>query len=96
MTSRAPAAGPPDDGVTDEVRSYLAEALGDAPGPGEDYFATGRVNSLFALQLIVFVEARFGLVVEPEDLDLAHFRTATAIASFVAAKRAATDAAGRR
>ena len=94
-SSGSPSSGPPYDVVVAELRALFMGAVGDVPEPGEDYFASGRVNSLFALQLVLFVERRFGLVVEPEDLDLANFRSITAIASFIAAKRAVIDAAGR-
>jgi methoxymalonate biosynthesis acyl carrier protein len=96
MSDETPSAGSPSDVVVAQVRAFFAEAVGDVPEPGEDYFANGTVNSLFALQLVAFIEGRFGLVVEPEDLDLANFRTITAIASFVEAKWAAGDAVGHR
>lgn len=55
----------------------------------EDFFAAGMVNSLFAMQLVLFVEKEFGVQVANDDLDLANFRTVNAIAAFVARKRAA-------
>jgi methoxymalonate biosynthesis acyl carrier protein len=55
--------------------------------PDEDIFAAGYVNSLFALQLITFVEKTFSIHVDDEDLDLENFRTVTAIGQFVQRKR---------
>lgn len=55
----------------------------------DDFFAAGMVNSLFAMQLVLFVEKEFGVKVANEDLDLDNFRTVDAIAAFVARKRAA-------
>jgi acyl carrier protein len=53
----------------------------------EDIFALGFINSLFAMQLVLFVESEFGITVENEDLDLDNFRTLNAIAHFIERKR---------
>jgi methoxymalonate biosynthesis acyl carrier protein len=53
----------------------------------EDIFALGFINSLFAMQLVLFVESEFGINVENEDLDLDNFRTLNAIAHFIERKR---------
>ena len=53
----------------------------------EDIFGLGFVNSLFAMQLVNFVETAFGITVENEDLDLENFRTIEAIATLVERKR---------
>lgn len=55
----------------------------------EDFFAQGLVNSLFAMQLVVFVEKEFGITVSDEDLDIDNFRTINAIASLIESKVAA-------
>jgi methoxymalonate biosynthesis acyl carrier protein len=60
--------------------------------PDENIFKAGHVNSLFALQLVMFVENKFAICVEHEDLDLANFCSATAIRRFVERKRASTPA----
>ena len=49
-------------------------------------FETGLVNSLFAMQLVMFVEKEFGIAVEDDDLDLANFASINAIADFVERK----------
>jgi acyl carrier protein len=54
----------------------------------DDFFALGMVNSLFAMQLVLFVEKEFGIKVQSEDLDLKNFRTVEAISGFVEKKRA--------
>ncbi|MBN6039786.1 acyl carrier protein [Amycolatopsis sp. 195334CR] len=79
--------------VTDaEVRAPLLEfvtsLVGVALGPDEDYFEQGLVSSLVALELVTFVEHRFGLTVDVEDLDLDHFRTVNRLTAFVLAKLA--------
>jgi methoxymalonate biosynthesis acyl carrier protein len=41
----------------------------------EDLFAGGYVNSMFALELVVFVETAFGVTIESADLELDNFRS---------------------
>jgi acyl carrier protein len=54
----------------------------------EDIFALGFVNSLFAMQLVLFVEQEFGFTIENEDLDIDNFRTISSIAGLVERKAA--------
>jgi methoxymalonate biosynthesis acyl carrier protein len=76
------------DGIVEELRKFFSIAMaGNAPAPEEDYFALGLVNSLMALELVTFVEQRFGITVEVGDLDLDNFRTMSQIAQFVRRKR---------
>src|ERR1044072_8928594 len=53
----------------------------------EDIFAIGFINSMFAMQLVMFVECEFNVTVEDEDLDLENFRTVNALANFIEHKR---------
>jgi methoxymalonate biosynthesis acyl carrier protein len=55
----------------------------------EDIFASGFVNSMFAMQLVQFVETTFGITVESEDLEIDNFRTLDAIAALVERKQGA-------
>jgi acyl carrier protein len=52
----------------------------------EDIFASGLVNSLFAMQLVLFIEKEFSIKVENEDLDYDNFRTLNAIVGFIERK----------
>ena len=52
----------------------------------EDLFATGIVNSLFAVQLVTFIEKTFGLEVDAEDLEIRNFRSLNAATAFVEKK----------
>ena len=55
-----------------------------------DIFALGFVNSMFAMQLVLFVESDFGIKVEDEDLELDNFKSVNAIANLVERKRGVT------
>lgn len=52
-----------------------------------DLFESGVVNSLFAIQLMTFVEKRFAMEMESDDLDIENFRSLNATAAFVARKK---------
>ncbi|MFJ7995817.1 acyl carrier protein [Streptomyces sp. NPDC096310] len=50
----------------------------------EDIFALGFVNSLFAMELVMFVEKTFGVRVPNEELRIDNFRTLDSMAALVA------------
>ncbi len=54
----------------------------------DDYFDLGIVNSLFAMQLVLFVEKNFGIELDGEDLDLKKMNTINAITDLVGKKMA--------
>lgn len=81
-----------DDEVTAPILEFLTRATGvDSLGPEQDYIAEGLIDSMRALELVAWVEQRFGIEVEVDDLDLGNFRTAARIAGFVRRKRSARD-----
>jgi methoxymalonate biosynthesis acyl carrier protein len=53
----------------------------------EDIFALGFVNSLFAMQLVMFLEKEFGIRIENQDLDMNHFRSINSICALVESKK---------
>ncbi|MEN3615164.1 acyl carrier protein [Plantactinospora sp. ZYX-F-223] len=52
----------------------------------DDLFALGFVNSLFAMQLVLFVEKEFGLTLGSDDLDFKNFRSVAAMSRLVVRK----------
>lgn len=52
----------------------------------DDIFELGFVSSMFAMQIVSFVEHEFGITVENEDLELEYFRSIGALDAFVARK----------
>jgi methoxymalonate biosynthesis acyl carrier protein len=54
----------------------------------EDIFSLGFVNSLFAMQLVMFLEKDFGIKVDNKDLDLKNFGTINAINDLIERKKA--------
>ncbi len=57
-----------------------------------DMFASGAMTSLFAMELVLYVEQAFGVTVTGDELKLANFRSVTAMAALVRRLRTATGA----
>jgi methoxymalonate biosynthesis acyl carrier protein len=78
------------------IRAFLARYIRERDlRDGEDIFATGSVNSLFAMQLVLFIEKEFGITIGNQDLEIASFRSVDAMAGLVRRKQESlADAAG--
>jgi acyl carrier protein len=74
------------DAIRETTKSFLAQFINIDVDDDEDLFASGLVNSLFAMQLVLFVEKEFAIKVENEDLDYDNFRTMNAIVGFIQGK----------
>jgi methoxymalonate biosynthesis acyl carrier protein len=73
-----------------KVRAFLSRHLRNHElGDDEDIFALGFVNSLFAMQLVMFVEKEFGVTIDNEDLEIDYFRSINAICNLVERKMVA-------
>lgn len=68
-------------------KSVLTFIEGRFPGVGlgvsEDIFALGFVNSLFAMELVLFLEGTFAFSLPNEALRLDNFRTVAAMTSLI-------------
>jgi acyl carrier protein len=74
----------------DRIRAFIQQSFKDyAIRDDEDIFSVGFVNSLFAMQLVRFIEGEFQITVENEDLDIDNFRTIDFISRLVERKKAA-------
>jgi methoxymalonate biosynthesis acyl carrier protein len=70
------------------IRGLIAGHMdGVEPADDEDIFASGYVSSLFAVQLVMWVERTFELPLQAKDLDIRNFQTISAIEAFVDRKR---------
>lgn len=52
----------------------------------EDIFELGIVNSLFAMQLVMFIEKEFKLRIDNADLDIKNFSTINSIYTLISYK----------
>jgi methoxymalonate biosynthesis acyl carrier protein len=50
---------------------YPIASIGDS----DDIFTLGYINSLFAMELVVFIESRFGIRIPNDELSIDNFRT---------------------
>jgi methoxymalonate biosynthesis acyl carrier protein len=67
-----------------ELRSFLGARFPQVElTDAEDIFALGFVNSLFAMELVLFVERTFGLEVPNDELTLDNFRSIKSMAELV-------------
>jgi methoxymalonate biosynthesis acyl carrier protein len=67
-----------------KVREFVSRHTDGVPvADDEDLFDSGYANSLFAVQLVMWIERTFDLTVERTDLVRANFRSVDAIVSFL-------------
>lgn len=59
----------------------------------QDIFQLGFVNSLFALELVMFIEKTFAITVETSELQIENFRSANAMAALVSRHQPASSSA---
>lgn len=77
-----------------EVTQLFAEALSlEIPSPETDLFDTGLLDSLSFVELLSRLEARFGMKVSLEELEIDRFRSVARIAAFVHERRRNGNAA---
>lgn len=75
------------------IRKFIAKHVGGTAFTDEqDLFASGHVNSLFAVQIVMFVENTMGVPVVGDDLDIENFSSVDRIDRYVARRRAAIGA----
>lgn len=82
-----------DAGMANQVRDFIARSFhGHQFDDDADIFAMGFVNSLFAMQLVTFVEKQFGVEIDSDDLDIDNFRSVSAICGLIERKQAPATA----
>jgi len=73
--------------VKELVRNFINSSINiDALGDDDNLFESGIVNSLFAIQLMNFVERKFDLEIGMDDLDIENFKSISATTAFVVRK----------
>ena len=81
-----------ENGVKETVRRFLLSSINVADLDDDDnLFESGLVNSLFAVQLMTFIEKTFAIEVGMEDLHIENFNSLNAAAAFVVRKNGAGD-----
>jgi methoxymalonate biosynthesis acyl carrier protein len=73
--------------VEQQLLLFVEQHTKTACAPDLDLFETGAVSSMFAMQLVVFVESTFDVEIVGEDLAIDNFRTMDAMTALVARLR---------
>ena len=74
-------------GIKDTVKRFILSSISIANLDDDDnLFESGIVNSLFAVQLMTFVEKTFAIEVGMDDLDIENFKSLNATTAFVLKK----------
>ncbi|MCU0287156.1 MAG: acyl carrier protein [Acidobacteria bacterium] len=70
------------------IRNYILENI-SVPSLDNDFdiFEAGIVNSLFAIELMTFLEKSFAIKVTMDDLDMQNFKSVSAAGQFVLRKK---------
>jgi methoxymalonate biosynthesis acyl carrier protein len=80
--------------IKQTVRGFLQRSVGlTRLDDDDDLFDSGIVNSLFAVQLMTFIEKTYGIRVATEDLEIENFKSLNATTAFVLRKTGAAHAA---
>ena len=75
--------------IKEKVKKFLGEYVNIKEVKDTDnIFETGLVNSLFAMNLVTFVEREFEVAIENSDLDMKNFKDINSITEFVERKLA--------
>ncbi|HEV3321523.1 MAG TPA: acyl carrier protein [Solirubrobacteraceae bacterium] len=70
--------------TTEDIRDFIHAKFPHVTiADEEDIFGLGFVNSLFAMELVMFLEGHFGFRIGNEDLELSNFRTVVAMERLV-------------
>jgi acyl carrier protein len=73
--------------IKDTVRRFISHSVNLTELNDDDnLFESGIVNSLFAVQLMTFIEKAFGIEVGMDDLDIENFKSLSATTAFVTRK----------
>ena len=65
----------------------------EVPSIDTDLIASGYIDSLMLVELLLHLEQDFGMTISIADLELDHFRTIVSIAEFISTQQGAAAAA---
>jgi acyl carrier protein len=75
--------------IKEAVKRFILRSINIRDFDDDDnLFESGIVNSLFAVQLMTFIEKNFSIEVVMDDLDINNFKSVNAAAGFVMRKYA--------
>ena len=74
--------------IATELADYLSRdpRVEGSIGPDTELVESGRIDSLTILDLVVYVEERYGVALSAEDLTPSNLSTVTALSTLVASR----------
>jgi len=73
--------------IKNEIKKFLCKITrNDNLEDSQDIFGGGLINSLYSIQLILFLEKEFDISIQSPDLNIENFRTVNALTEFVLEK----------
>ena len=70
----------------DKIRSFVERFFKNESFGDDDNIFEYSVNSLFAMQLVLFIEREFDIEVDNDEIDLSNFNSINAIAAYIGSK----------
>lgn len=81
--------------IAEEIRSFIQSRYPTATlNNSDDIFSLGYINSLFAMELVVFIESQFDIQIPNDDLLIDNFRSIAAMTDLVERQMSAQSNAG--
>jgi methoxymalonate biosynthesis acyl carrier protein len=79
-------------GIKETVRDFILRSITLTELDDDaNLFESGIANSLFAVQMMTFIEKNFGIEIGAEDLDIENFKSLNATMAFVLRKNGAQN-----
>ncbi len=73
--------------VKDKFRAFIGKFIKSSKlNDDTNLFTSGLINSLFAMQLVLYVEKEFKFKVENQDLNVSNFNSINAVTDLVERK----------
>jgi methoxymalonate biosynthesis acyl carrier protein len=77
--------------TANQILSFIRGRFPQAEiGLEDDIFACGYINSLFAMELVMFLEKTFSFTIPNDELNIDNFRTVAAMTALVGRQQAVT------
>lgn len=81
-----------ENGIKETIKRFILSSIAIADLDDDDnLFESGIVNSLFAVQLMTFIEKTFAIEVDMDDLDIENFKSLKAATAFILRKNGRAD-----
>lgn len=71
-----------------KIRNFVERFFKNENFGDDDNIFDNSVNSLFAMQLVLFIEREFDIEVDNDEIDLSNFNSINAIAAYISSKTA--------